>query len=444
MEDARSNGRDALGGRQRILVAATLFSMFFGAGNLILPPLLGLQAAGETPWAMVGFLISAIGLPVLAIVAVAQAGNLRALANRVHPVFSAFFVALVYLSIGPFLAIPRTSSTSFEMLAPLLPSEMPLASAQLLFSVLFFAIAFALSQHPGQLTRIMGKVSAPALIVLIIAVVGAALAGEATPDQTVVPYTQDAGMQGFLVGYQTMDLLAALNFGLLIAMNVRAMGVTGERLVRREISLAGIAAGSLMLVIYCGLAFTGFAAGGVAAGATNGAEVLVASATAHFGTAGTVVVALIFFIACLNVCTGLISCCSEYFSEAFPRVPYRVWAVAFTVFSCIVSNFGLTAILAFSVPLLNALYPVAIVLVVMGLAYRACDRVRLVWPFTVCFVALTSVAVSLRDAFAASLWLPFDALPLANMGMEWVVPALAGALVGAVLSIALPRFSRAV
>lgn len=123
------------------------------------------------------------------------------------------------------------------------------------------------------------------------------------------------------------------------------------------------------------------------------------------------------FIACLNVCTGLISCCATYFSETFPRLSYRAWAVGFAVFACVVSNFGLTAILSFSQPLLAALYPVAIVLVTMGLLHRACDRVSSVWRWVVAVTAVVGVASAARDALAPGAWLPIDALPLADLGL---------------------------
>lgn len=188
--------------KQSLLVGVTLFSMFFGAGNLILPPLVGLQAGAQGVPAMAGFLITGIGLPVLGIVAVALAGTIRDLASRVHPVFAHIFVAAVYLAIGPCLAIPRTSSTSFEMLQPLLPQHLPLEAARLAFSVLFFVAAYLLAMHPGRLTRLLGHVTGPALIVLIVAVVGAAIfspdpAGVAAAQAS---YSSAPAMQGFLVG----------------------------------------------------------------------------------------------------------------------------------------------------------------------------------------------------------------------------------------------------
>lgn len=436
-----SSERRAAGLRpaQLLAVGGMLFSMFFGAGNLILPPLLGLQAGGAAIPAMAGFLAAGIGLPVLGIVAVAVCGGVRELAGRVSPLFASVFIALMYLTIGPFLAIPRTSSTAFEMLKPLLPATdaAGLDIAAIAFSAAFFAVAFALALRPGLLSRVLGRFSAPALIALIVLVVGASLLGGADfSSQPHAPYDASPVSHGFLTGYQTMDLLAALCFGIVVAANVRELGVRDPKRVAGSISGAGLIAGALMMAIYCGLAFVGATMAPSMPDAANGASILTASASAHFGAAGTVIVAAIFLLACLNVCTGLISCCSEYFSEAFPRIPLPAWAAAFAVFSCAVSLVGLDAILAFSAPLLGALYPPAIVLVAMGLARRRCDRLPRMWPWAVLTTAAYSVAVGLRDAFAPGLWLPLDALPLADAGLGWLLPALAGAAIGAVWSLA--------
>ena len=154
-----------LRGRDLLLVGFTLFSMFFGAGNLIFPPFLGAQAGANTWLAFLGLAVSAIGLPVLGVVAVARSGGLPALASRVHPRFAAVFTLLCYLSIGPCLAIPRTASTSFEMLVPLVGGG---AAKQFLYSVLFFAVAFLVALRPEKLTDRLGKILCPTLIVLIV------------------------------------------------------------------------------------------------------------------------------------------------------------------------------------------------------------------------------------------------------------------------------------
>ena len=145
----------ALRGKKLLLVGFTLFSMFFGAGNLIFPPFLGAQA-GTALWpAFVGFAVSAIGLPIAGVAAVARAGGLPALAGRVHPRFAQVFAVLVYLSIGPCLAIPRTASTSFEMLTPLVGRS---TTGQFLYSLVFFAAAYFVALKPEKLTQRLGRI----------------------------------------------------------------------------------------------------------------------------------------------------------------------------------------------------------------------------------------------------------------------------------------------
>lgn len=432
----------SLAPRQTLFVGITLFSMFFGAGNLILPPLLGVQAGSDGLPAILGFFVTGVGLPVLGIVAVALSGTLRDLATRVHPTFARVFVALVYLAIGPCLAIPRTASTAFEMLAPLLPEGVSLELARLAFSVAFFVVAYVLALHPGRLTHLLGRVTGPALIALIVVVVASALAslpGMTPAPAPVAPYDGAPAVAGFLTGYQTMDLLASLTFGLVIATNVRALGVTAPRDVTRAVCGAGVIAGVLMMAVYGGLCVVGYELSAELASVTNGAVVITASASAHFGLAGTAIVAAIFLLACLNVCIGLISCCGSYFSEELPRVSYRACALAFAAFSCAVSNLGLDAIISFSATLLGALYPPAIVLVAMGLLRRRCDAVPAVWPWTVGVTVAVSAAEALRDALAPALALPLDVLPLAGMGLGWVLPALLAAALSSALSVLLRR-----
>ena len=426
-----------------VTVGIALFSMLFGAGNLIIPPLLALQAGSATSVAMLGFLIAAIGLPVMGFIAVALAGTARELAGRVHPKFGEFFVAAVYLAIGPCLAIPRTSSTAFEMLVPLLPEGVSLGTARLVFAVGFFVVAFVLTLRPGVITRVLGRITGPALIALIVLVVGAAVVsplGPAAAPQA--PYNAGAAVQGFLTGYQTMDLLASLAFGIIIAETIHELGVTDDRRVAFEVSRSGVIAGVLMAVIYCGLALAGTQLSTVMPDATNGAAILARSASMHFGLAGTVVVFAIFFLACMNVCIGLISCCSRYFCETYVveggaeasdeamRRPFAILAFVFAAFSCVLSNVGLDVILMFSVPMLNALYPVAIVLVLMGLVHGFCDAHPQVWVWVGGVVAVQSVITSVRDAFFAGAWLPFDALPLADIGAAWAPVAVVAFVIG--------------
>ena len=340
--------------RQRLLLGFTLFSMFFGAGNLIFPPHLGAQAGSNFWPAFAGFAVSAIGLPIAGVVAVARAGGFDQLASRVHPKFSLVFTILVYLSIGPCLAIPRTASTSFEMLVPLVGGGRGL---QLGYSIVFFAAAFLVALHPEKLTDRLGRVLCPALIALIFVLFAGCLLHPVAAQygSPAAAYARLPAFEGILGGYQTMDALAGLNFGAVLALNIQALGITEENAIRQNTIRAGFLAGGLLLVIYAMLGHVGALTGAAAPDCTTGAEVLSALASALFGRAGQLLLAAIFLIACFNTCVGLISCVGQYFHTLLPRIPYPAFAGFFAAASMLISNIGLAGISRLSTPGLGAL-----------------------------------------------------------------------------------------
>ena len=424
-----------LQGKKLLFVGLTLFSMFFGAGNLIYPPFLGAQAGTATWPAMAGFAVSAIGLPVLGVIAVARSGGLTALAGRVHPVFALVFTILIYLSIGPCLAIPRTASTSFEMaVTPFVSASAPMLPLRLGYSAVFFAVALLVALRPEKLTDRLGKVMCPILIVLIVTVfAGCVIKAPGGYGPVGAAYAANPVIQGFLGGYQTMDTIAALNFGLIIAMNIRAKGVKDERAVVGGTIGAGWITGGVLLVIYAMLAHIGAVSGRLAPGSANGAEALTALVSALFGRWGSVVLAAIFVIACFNTCVGLISCCGEYFHTLAPRFSYRAWAAFFAAVSLLISVAGLNQILKVSVPILNIIYPVAIVLIVLSFFQRWIAGRERVYPVAVLCTGAASVLFTAAD-YLPGLKSALAAVPLAGVGLGWIVPALAGAAAGVLLS----------
>ena len=423
-----------LSGKRQALVGFTLFSMFFGAGNLIFPPGVGAQAGTLTWPAMLGMAFSAVGLPVLGVVAVARSGGLAALGNRVHPLFSRVFTILAYLSIGPCLAIPRTASTSFEMaVPPFAGPDAPLGLLQLLYSLVFFAAALWVALRPEKLTDRLGKVMCPILILLIVVTfVGCLvnpLEGYGPPQDAA--YAANPVAKGFLDGYQTMDTIAALVFGIIISLNIRAMGMEREEDVVKSTVRAGWIAGAMLLAVYSMLAHVGALSGGAFPGVANGAVVLTNIVPALFGKTGSLLLAAIFVIACFNVCVGLISSCGEYFSLLWPRLSYRGWAAMFAVVSMAIANAGLDLILRISVPVLGAIYPVAIVLIALSFFQKRLAEHRCAYSVPVAVTGVCSVLFALKD-----LGVPIpllDAVPLASIGLGWVIPALLGILVGVLL-----------
>lgn len=422
----KGTGTKALTGRKRILTGITLFSMFFGAGNLIFPPFLGAQAGTHTWQTFAGFAASAVFLPVLGVVAVTKSGGLEALASRVHPRFSFFYILILYMAIGPCLAIPRTASTSFSIaVMPFWNQPETLRMVQLVYSLVFFLLAAQVAMHPERLTECLGKILTPILLILILIVFAASLLHPAGP--AAVPggaYGHSPAVQGFLDGYQTMDTLAALNFGIIIAMNIRVMGVSEDAGVMKETVCAGWIAGAVLLAVYGMLSYVGMVSGSRFAGASDGTEILTGMVEFLFGKAGAVMLACIFMIACFNTCVGLLVCCGNYFHRIFTKLSYRAWVYLFAAVSMTISNAGLGAILRISKPVLNAIYPIAILLIGLSCFHHRLKNYPRIYPWSVFACGLFSLLFMLDEN---QMMIPQMAgflhkIPGNRQGFGWLLP----------------------
>lgn len=361
--------------KNRLIIGFTLFSMFFGAGNLIFPPLLGAEAGSSTFPAMIGMLLTAVVLPVLAVMSVAKHDGLDKLAGSIHPAFATAYAVLIHLMIGPFVAIPRTASTSFEMaVVPFLSEgigEQSLLMIRCCYSFVFFVIATLVALKPTRLKDLLGKIMTPILLILIAVIfVGVMVKFPTVLTQADANYKGHALRQGFVTGYQTMDILAAFNFGAVIAINIEDFGIKDRKGVAKETILAGIGAGILLCIVYSATAYIGALCSNKVGHVENGTQILTYAVQVCFGIYGKVLIGIIFFIACFNVCVGLLCCCASYFHELVPKISYLKWLLVFSVFSFVVSCAGLNAILKVSLPILKVLCPVAIALTFYGLIRR--------------------------------------------------------------------------
>lgn len=421
----------------RLLMILTVFSLFFGAGNLIFPPFLAAQAGQNTWPAMAGFCMTAVGFPVLGVMAVTRAGDLHRLAARVHPAFAAVFPLLIYLAIGPGLAIPRTASTSFEMVAQAtLEGSTRLPLWQLAYSLVFFAVAGLIALKPDALTQRLGKMLCPLLLALIGALFVGCLLAPHPYGAVAEAYQTHPVIQGFLDGYQTMDAIAALVFGSVIALNLRALGLTEARVIRTEAALDGVGAGVLLGVVYLCLAHIGGVSGGAWPGAKNGAQVLSQLAGSVYGRGGMALLAAIFVVACLNTCVGLLSSCASYFHQRLPKVSYPAWVALFALISVGISNVGLNQILALSVPVLNLLYPIVLVLILLAYLPKT-ETLPLLYPIAGWGTLAASAALLAAGAgvLPAALTDGLRALPLYAQGLGWLCPCLVFLALGAGLSL---------
>ncbi len=431
-----------LGKRNLLVVSVMLFALFFGAGNLIFPPFLGQNAGTHTLAAMAGFLATAVILPVLGVVVVARFDGLEKLGQQVGKRFALVFTLLIYLSIGPGLGIPRAASVPFEMaVAPYLPQGANLSLWMAVYSLVFFLVALWLCLSPGKLVNRIGRGLTPAMLTLLtLLFVCFLLRGETQVAQPRDSYAAAPLLKGFTEGYNTMDTIAALNFGLVISTTLASFGLSEKRDRMRYTVLAGLLAGTILALVYAMLSYMGMCSSGVYALQDNGAWTLRCIVYQVFGGTGAVLLAAIFTLACLTTCVGLINSISQYFSSLFAGVSYRTWVFVITFFSLLVCNLGLNMILSISVPVLNAIYPVSIVLILLGLSHDLWKQNRFVYPMTVLGTAAVSVLYALGDAGVplGSLGQLLHRLPLYKMGFGWLGVAL-GMLVLSVLVGALSK-----
>ncbi|QHS23385.1 branched-chain amino acid transport system II carrier protein [Virgibacillus sp. MSP4-1] len=430
------------------VIGVMLFALFFGAGNLIFPANLG-QNAGTNVWsATFGFLITGVGLPLLGIIAMSFSGsrNLQELSSRVHPVYAVFFTSLLYLTIGPFFASPRTGTVAFEIGISPFVSESSQQIALFIFTLVFFAIVLLFSLKPAKLVDNIGKFLAPGLVVLlavllITAIVNPMGAMEAPQEA----YTSGAFITGFLEGYNTMDALASLVFGIIVINAIRSLGVTSNADVLRITVKAGSIAILLLGMIYVGIAYLGATSTQVFGIFENGGPVLSNAASHYFGTFGSILLAVTITLACLTTAIGLTTANAEYFHTLFPKISYKALVVFFATLTFVIANFGLTNIITYSVPVLMFLYPLAIVLMLLTFLSPLFNHARLVYAATIAVTFLISIFDGLKS-LCQSLGIEYfgwmqpivnfyeQSLPLYNQGLGWLLPAVAVIVVTGVIS----------
>ena len=435
--------------KEYIYVASMLFGMFFGAGNLIFPVYMG-QVAGRNMWAAVlGFLITGVGLPLLGVAAlgISRSNGLFDLSHKVGRPYAFFFTCALYLTIGPFFAIPRCATTSFTVgLEQILPHDDKSWLYLLLFSLLFFAVTLVLSLRPGKILTYVGKVLTPCFLVFLAIMVLVTILHPTTSIGAVEPqgaYAAQPFFTGFLEGYNTMDALASLAFGIVVVQVIRDLGVTEPDAVAGSTVRAGIFSCLLMAAIYVAVTVVGVQSRGLFETSENGGIALAQIAQHYLGSVGLLILAATVTLACLKTSVGLITSCAETFTGLFPKGPtYRVWAVIFSLVSLLFANFGLSSIIGYSVPVLMFLYPLAITLIALSLfgKFFAYDRAVFVWTTALTLVgALYDFAAALPAPLLAAcrldgvLAMLRETLPLAKLGLFWVLPALLGLVIGLIL-----------
>ena len=414
---------------QFLQLSIMLFGLFFGAGNLIFPPLLGNKAGSATFISLIAFCVTAVLFPVLGAIVVGKTNGLSNLAKRVGPVFSVVFTTAIYLSIGPGLGIPRAGSVPFEMaIAPYVQETLNLNIVRFVYTLVFFTIALLICLKPNKLVERVGKFLTPTLLLMILFMFVRIVIMDKNIAAPSGDYLKAPVTKGFLAGYETMDAVAALNFGFIIAQAIKRFGIEDENEVTRYEIKAGLLAGSVLFIVYAMLASIGMIGSKKFAGAENGAQVLSGSIKLVLGDFGLVLLAFIFTLACLTTCVGLITSGGEYFEKLFNnKLSYRAWVYIWTLFSFVMANFGLNKLLAFSVPLLQIIYPVALVLIVMGISHKYLNYSKVSYVSS----AVVAVGLPLVEVLDKTFKINFGfvtnfvkSLALYEEGLAWLLPTI--------------------
>ena len=439
-----------LSSKEYIYVASMLFGLFFGAGNLIFPVYMG-QMAGRHIWqAAAGFLITGVGMPLMGVAAlgISRSSGLYEMGLKVSHGFSLVFTCLLYLTIGPFFAIPRCATTSFTVgLEQVLPQGNEKLYL-LLFSLAFFAAVLFFALRPGKILVWVGKVLNPCFLLFLAVLIVSAMLHPTASIADVAPegkYAAQPFFTGFLEGYNTMDALASLAFGIIVVQVIRDLGVQEPGAIAGSTVRAGVMSCLLMALIYVAVAIVGAQSRGALPAAANGGVAFAQIARYYLGNTGLIVLAATVTLACLKTAVGLITGCAETFSALFKKGPsYKAWAITFSAASLVFANLGLDAIIKYSVPVLMLLHPIAIMLIVLTLCGKLFKNDPVVFRWTITFTAIAAI----YDMFAAlpkGLWSALHGeeikavaeklLPLAGQGLGWLCPAALGLVIGLAIHV---------
>src|SRR5690606_14783025 len=407
--------------RDIIALGFMTFALFIGAGNIIFPPIVA-QQAGEHVWlAALGFLITAVGLPVITIMALSRVeGSIQNLSSPLGKIASLILTVVCYLAVGPLFATPRTATVSYEIgFSSYFGTE---SSSLLIYSAIYFAVVTVVSLYPNKLLDTVGHFLAP-LKIISLAVLG--IAAFAIPAGFIPPaidnYVTAPVSEGFVNGYLTMDTLGALVFGIVIIHAIHSRGVTDKKLVTKYAVIASLISGVGLTLVYLSLFKLGLGSHDVAPNAANGAVILHAYVQHAFGDIGSLFLTGMIFLACIVTAIGLTCACAEYFS-GLTKIPYKILVFVLVGFSFIISNLGLTKLIAVSVPVLSAIYPPAIVVILLSFFWKFFNKPAYVVAPVTAIAFLFGILDGLK---VAGFNLPeiIQHLPLNAQNLAWLIPS---------------------
>lgn len=405
-----------------LIIGFMLFSNFFGAGNLIFPPFLGATSGSQWMTSFLGFIVADIGIILLSIYAIAKAGSYQNIAGRAGKWFGITLEVIMMLCLGPILVIPRTSATTFELsIAPIFGDF-----NKVIFSIIFFAIVFLLTSKPSKTIDIIGKYLTPVLLVTLCILIVKGIISPIGDIKTNIS-ADNLFMNGITQGYQTMDALGMGGVVAFVIASFRNKGYNDKNEIASLTIKASLIAGFGLIVVYGGLAFLGATMSNGYNGAMSQTELLTIITKGLLGNLGTILLGVIVACACFTTAASLTSITAKYFSDLTKnKVKYEHLVIAICIYSTVMSNLGVDKIIAIAVPILTVLYPVAIILVLIGSMPKIFNNDNMFKGAA--YITLIISALTVIDSFGISIDF-IHKLPLANLGFNWLIPALLGAFI---------------
>ncbi len=400
-----------------LVTGFAIFSLFFGAGNLILPPYLGYMSGSNWLWVSIGFCLSAVLIPLLGIFAHARIqGSMLDFGTKVHPIFSLIFCIIVYL-VAVTLPGPRTASVTYEMaIAPFF------SISSLTTSAIYFGLVLLFALNRSRLINALGKYLTPLLLLILTTIICIALFAElppATSSQLTSPVTS-----GLLEGYQTFDAIGAIVIGAVVVISLNLVNTESHQIKKKLMIQAGSLAGLGLLVIYIGLIYVGslYANQTVTDSRTN---LLSYLSYDTLGSGGRILLSILVGVACFSTAVGVVTGTSDFVKGLFKgsQAAYIITAVLACLLGVIIGQTGVAYIIAVAVPALSFVYPLVIVLIILNLFPE-----RVVSRLVFRIVAVTTILFSLPD-FLKSLHYerfttPFKWIPFTDYGVGWILPVV--------------------
>ncbi|MCI5825840.1 MAG: branched-chain amino acid transport system II carrier protein [Arcanobacterium sp.] len=435
--------------RSVLITGLALFAMFFGAGNLILPVMIGVEGGSNGMLTTAGFVLTGVLLPVLAMVAAATSTQgIEGIAKRIGRVPGLVFCWIAMLTTGVLYAVPRVATVSFSMSVGSI-AHLPGTPGSLglfIYTTIFLVVTALFVVNPSNLMDKIGGWLTPTLLVLMVALIVAALV-KLPPvlDTPAEKYASVPFVAGLLTGYNTLDAIASLVFGMIIITSLRGFGFQqGKPLFRATVS-AGVVAGILLALVYLGLANVGLRIGD--ANVSDGAVGLSYAAKVLFGGPGQWILGLIAILACLTTSVGLIGASVQFFERQFPQISHRTLLIVHTVVALAVANLGLTLLLQVVVPMMYFCYPITIAIVLVSIIdIFVPGHLFFTYRLSVWTAAIFGLIDGVVQGFAlAHMGLPgwfktlVDTIPLADISLGWVIPVAIMMVLGLILDKAKPQ-----